>query len=174
VEASCGRLSVRSSQDEPLAEAVREGSFTGIGDAIYKAERTALIGGDTGSSDAVGTSVVAVPLGPVEPDGRAHGVVTVARRGRPFSDDDHELLQSLANQAAFALENVELHFQVSRQAVTHELTGLANHGRFQEVLGSEMDQVRCYQYPIALIMLDIDDFKSINDTHGLQQGDVVL
>ena len=116
---------------------------------------------------------MAVPLGPVEPGGRAHGVVTVARRGRPFSDDDRELLQSLANQAAFALENVELHFQVSRQAVTDELSGLANHGRFQEVIGSEMDQVRRYQYPVALIMLDIDDFKAINDTHGHQQGDVV-
>ena len=61
---------------------------------------------------------------------------TVARRGRPFSDDDRELLRSLASQATLALENVELHHQVSRQAVTDELTGLANHGRFQELLGS--------------------------------------
>jgi diguanylate cyclase (GGDEF)-like protein len=118
--------------------------------------------------------VLAASLGPADADGRAPGVLTVARRGRPFSDDDRELVRSLARQATLALENVELHLQVSRQAVTDELTGLANHGRFQEVLGSEMELVRRYQYPVGLIMLDIDNFKSINDTYGHQQGDVVL
>jgi diguanylate cyclase (GGDEF)-like protein len=84
------------------------------------------------------------------------------------------MLRSLAAQATLALENVELHLQVSRQAVTDELTGLANHGRFQELLGYELEQVRRYGHPLGLIMLDIDDFKGINDTHGHQQGDVVL
>src|SRR5205085_2507288 len=77
-------------------------------------------------------------------------------------------------QATLALENVELHVQVSRQAVTDELTGLANHGRFQDLLSAEMEQVRRYHHPVGLIMLDIDDFKSVNDRYGHQQGDVVL
>ena len=101
-------------------------------------------------------------------------MITVARRGQPFTDNDRELLHSLAGQAALALENVDLHFQVRRQAVTDELTGLTNHGRFHELLGDEMQQVRRYHYPTGLIMLDIDDFKAINDTYGHQQGDVVL
>ena len=73
-----------------------------------------------------------------------------------------------------ALENVELHAEVSRQAVTDELTGLANHRRFQELLEVEMEQVRRYGQTVGLIMLDIDDFKSVNDTYGHQQGDLVL
>ena len=98
----------------------------------------------------------------------------MARHGGAFSDDDREVLRSLAAEAALALENVELHFQVRRQAVTDELTGLANHGRFQELLNAEIDQVRRYHHPIGLIMLDIDDFQAVNDTYGHPQGDAVL
>ena len=63
---------------------------------------------------------------------------------------------------------------MQRQAVTDELTGLANHGRFQELLTLEVEQVRRYRHQLGLIMIDIDNFKSINDTYGHQQGDVVL
>jgi diguanylate cyclase (GGDEF)-like protein len=174
LQADCGRLSVRASQDEPLMEAVREGSFNGLANAIFEAERLALMDGDFGDFTDERISVLAAPLGPIAPQERAHGVIAVARRGRPFTADDRELLKSLATQATFALENVELHYQARRQAVTDELTGLANHGRFQEVLTTEMEQVRRYGHAVALIMLDIDNFKSINDTYGHQQGDVVL
>jgi diguanylate cyclase (GGDEF)-like protein len=101
-------------------------------------------------------------------------VIAVVRLGQPFTDDDREVLRSLGVEAALALENIELHLQVRRQAVTDELTGLANHGRFQALLSAESEQVRRYQHPLGLIMLDIDDFKVVNDTYGHQQGDAVL
>jgi diguanylate cyclase (GGDEF)-like protein len=174
VQASAGRVSARNIPDDPLAEELREGSFEGIEEAVYDAERSALGSRGLGESEADEAWVLSAPLTPNEPGGRTHGLITVARREQRFSEADREMLRSLAAQATLALENVDLHLQVSHQAVTDELTGLANHGRFQELLGYELEQVRRYGHPVGLIMLDIDDFKAINDTHGHQQGDVVL
>ena len=174
VQASSGRLSTRSDESDKLAEVVREGSLDGLEQAILKAEGEAMGSGDVARVASPQTNVLTVPLGQQEPGGRVHGLITVASRDHEFSDDDITVLRSLASQAALALENVDLHFQVSRQAVTDELTGLANHRRFQELLTLEMEQVRRYHHPVGLIMLDIDDFKSVNDTYGHQQGDVVL
>ena len=174
VQASGGRLSARTADTEPLAEAAREGSLTGLEEAVLQAERAALEDGGFAESKAPGVSVAAVTLGPLESPSRAYGVIAVARPGQPFTDDDREVLRSLGVEAALALENIELHLQVRREAVTDELTGLANHGRFQALLSAESEQVRRYQHPLGLIMLDIDDFKVVNDTYGHQQGDAVL
>jgi diguanylate cyclase (GGDEF)-like protein len=75
---------------------------------------------------------------------------------------------------ARALENVDRHYVVSRAAVTDKLTGLANRGQFNEMLVAALESARRYRHPVGLIMLDVDNFKRVNDTYGHPQGDLVL
>jgi diguanylate cyclase (GGDEF)-like protein len=101
-------------------------------------------------------------------------ILAVARRGERFSDRDRELLATLAEQAAVCLQNLALHERVRRLAATDELTGLLNHRVLQEVLAREIRVAKRYGTPLALIMLDLDHFKQVNDRYGHQQGDAVL
>jgi diguanylate cyclase (GGDEF)-like protein len=101
-------------------------------------------------------------------------VLTVVRRGAPFTAEEQALFGYLAQQTAVALENVALHDQLRRQATVDEVTGLSNHRRFQEALAHEVTRMQRSERPTALALIDIDSFKSINDTHGHRHGDAVL
>jgi diguanylate cyclase (GGDEF)-like protein len=102
------------------------------------------------------------------------GVLSIARRGQEFSREEEELLVYLAGQAIVSIENASLHATVERQAVTDELTGLANARAFRSILEREIERSRRFQSPLGLVMVDLDDFKQVNDRHGHQQGDEVL
>ena len=102
------------------------------------------------------------------------GVVSIARHGNGFDDTEYELFSYLTGQAAVSIENVDLHEIVQMQAVTDELTGLFNVRHFHETLDGEIERSRRFGTDVGLAMLDIDDFKQINDTFGHPQGDVVL
>jgi diguanylate cyclase (GGDEF)-like protein len=101
-------------------------------------------------------------------------VTTVDPEDGVFGDEDIESLSALAVQAGVAIENARLHRVVERQAVTDALTGLANRRQFYEVLGREYERAQRFGTPLSLILLDIDDFKQINDTRGHLAGDAVL
>lgn len=64
--------------------------------------------------------------------------------------------------------------RLEQQAVTDGLTGLANRGRFDQFLGEQFAGALSAQRPLALVMLDVDHFKKVNDKHGHPAGDVVL
>jgi len=114
------------------------------------------------------------PLRRDEHQARVSGVVTVARMGRPFTTDEKDLFHYLAGSASVSIENVGLHETVERQAVTDELTGLANVRAFTSFLDREIERRRRFDHPVGLVMIDLDDFKRVNDTYGHQQGDEVL
>ena len=67
-----------------------------------------------------------------------------------------------------------LHRRVAEQAVTDPLTGLANRRYMAETLEREVDRARRFRHPISLLIIDVDDFKQINDREGHMQGDIVL
>ena len=105
----------------------------------------------------------------------AEGLLDVrAGEGRAFSDDELDLLQILASQAAAALANAALYRTLERQAITDGLTGLYNHRYFYERLSEEFARARRYALPLSLLMIDLDDFKHFNDRYGHPAGDLVL
>jgi diguanylate cyclase (GGDEF)-like protein len=105
---------------------------------------------------------------------RTVGVLSTARRGGVFTREEEELLEYLAGQAGVSIENADLHETVQRQAVTDELTGLSNVRQLHTTLDREIERSRRFRSPLGLVMLDIDDFKQVNDEFGHQQGDEVL
>jgi diguanylate cyclase (GGDEF)-like protein len=161
-------LVLRSAVETLDAEFGRSGAIVvGRPDvALAAAEQAARRTGELQVIRVVDGVAMAHPLG--------EDVLAVGRRGRAFTAEEQALFAYLAQQTAVAMENVELHDQLRRQATVDELTGLANHRRFQEVLAHETLRTRRSGRPLALALLDIDDFKLINDTYGHQQGDVVL
>jgi diguanylate cyclase (GGDEF)-like protein len=103
------------------------------------------------------------------------GLFNVLRpRTDAFSEGDIRLLTSLANYAALALANAQLHGRIKELSVTDELTQLANRRRLLESAALELDRAGRFEHPVSCLMIDIDHFKRFNDTHGHLRGDELL
>jgi diguanylate cyclase (GGDEF)-like protein len=173
VGARGGRASVRG-VDERFEERAHSGDLQGGERALDAVEAAVLEAGGPRDIQLDGVSAMGHPLAPVADGHRVLGLLSVQRADRLFNDSERDLFHYLAGQAAVSIENVDLHERVQHQAVTDELTGLYNHRRFQEAIVTEIERARRFEQPLGLVMLDIDDFKGINDAHGHQQGDQVL
>ena len=91
-----------------------------------------------------------------------------------FSPSELRLLSLLSDQAAVAIANASLHQMISRQAYSDTLTGLPNRRALDERLEEEVVSARRNDYSFAVIMMDLDGFKAVNDTYGHAIGDDVL
>jgi diguanylate cyclase (GGDEF)-like protein len=137
-----------------------------VGGQLREHDETLVTKGRTASS----RSALSLDL---SSDGRQLTLVLWPRQ-RGFSREARESAEWFAGQAVIALENARLHRIVQRQAVTDELTGLANRRHFLATLSTEMSRADRFDSPLTLVLADIDDFKRVNDRFGHQSGDEVL
>ena len=117
--------------------------------------------------------VVAVPLRSM---GSVVGVVALYDRidGRTFDSADENALRTLAGQASIAVDNIHLHSEAQRLSTTDPLTGLWNFRYLSMSLAREIERSTRFDRPLAVLMLDLDHFKQVNDVYGHGRGDMVL
>ncbi len=93
---------------------------------------------------------------------------------RKFEKSQLNLLSILSSFAAMSIDHARLHENTRKMAFTDGLTGLYNHRHFQEQLEKEISRSSRHKETFSLLMIDIDDFKCINDKFGHTFGDKVL
>jgi len=114
-------------------------------------------------------SLLCVPL---IAKGEAIGVINISNKkfGKLFNQRDLEFMSSLANQAAIAIDNAKLYELATKDG----LTKLYIYRHFYTLLENEIRRCARYKHNMSILMIDIDDFKPINDTFGHLVGDQIL
>ncbi|MRS05695.1 GGDEF domain-containing protein, partial [bacterium] len=140
-------------------------------DSTTAAELGAVMVGDETNPD-ISQSILVVPL---KIGAKSIGVIS-AQSYKPnmYTNADRETLELLAANVAIAIENARLFDEVQKLAITDPLTHLYNRRKFEETGAKEFDRSRRYNRPLCAIMIDLDQFKGVNDTYGHLAGDQVL
>lgn len=171
--ADCGRVTFRESGGTERVLSTGE-SFHHLDSVLDRAVEAAA----GRSTPTIIDSANHHALGQAMTDGEGAETVlctmAVARSGPPFSVAEVQALGYLIAQTKISIENAELHELVAQQAVTDDLTGISNHRHFSEWIEREASRLERFEGPLSLLLLDIDNFKSVNDTYGHLQGDRVL
>ncbi len=116
---------------------------------------------------------------PIKTDDRPLGVLNISDKGTgdAFTEEDIKLLLPIVSHVSVVIQRAEFHreSEILREiSITDPLTGLLNRRYFQERLAEEIERAKRHQLSLSLIMADIDDFKSYNDTFGHLAGDEIL
>ncbi|MCR5261061.1 MAG: sensor domain-containing diguanylate cyclase [Candidatus Gastranaerophilales bacterium] len=115
------------------------------------------------------SSMICVPL---IAKGEAIGVINITNKknNKLFNRQDLEFIEALSNQAAIAIDNAKLYELATKDG----LTKLYIHRHFKTLLDAEVTRATRYKHVMSLLMMDIDNFKHVNDTYGHLIGDRVL
>jgi diguanylate cyclase (GGDEF)-like protein len=116
-------------------------------------------------------SMLALPL---KTRNRALGALMLTGRRGTFDAATNRVLGILSNQAAAALSTLQLLERIKSQAVRDGLTGLYNRRAFDDLLMRAMAREERQAGRLALLLLDLDHFKKLNDTYGHPAGDAAL
>jgi diguanylate cyclase (GGDEF)-like protein len=113
---------------------------------------------------------------PLNADDRLVGCLSVddPRNGRSPTLETIRALEIFANQAVTAIEIARSYTDAREQSIRDGLTGAFNHRHFQETLQKEIGRSDRLTRPVTVLMLDIDDFKAVNDRWGHPVGDAIL
>jgi diguanylate cyclase (GGDEF)-like protein len=121
---------------------------------------------------ALAESLIGTPL---IYQGRARGVVTLSKAGTSqFDENALRLLEIVAAQVAIALDRAAIYEQLKNEAITDPVTKLCNRRYLIERFREEKSRALRASHTLTAIMIDIDQFKTVNDTYGHDAGDVVL
>lgn len=113
---------------------------------------------------------------PLVVENRVIGMLSVNATSAPriFSVDELDVFETVANQIAIGVRNARLYGRAKDRANEDSLTGLSNHRYLQERLEHEIARAGRASLPLAIVLLDLNNFKSFNDNFGHQAGDEVL
>jgi diguanylate cyclase (GGDEF)-like protein len=157
---------------DKLLPVILHAAMEATGAVAGKAIRDGGVVAEEGTFDETGRPLQVELSSPAEADEELALLLYPPPTG--FAERMIVLAETLGAQASVALENARLHRIVQRQAVTDELTGLANRRSFRESLEVELLRAERFGNPLSVIVADLDDFKLVNDRFGHQAGDEVL
>jgi diguanylate cyclase (GGDEF)-like protein len=122
--------------------------------------------GDVGASESMTIPLVAL--------GRVGGAVSVFREGTPFTDAEIRFVGRFADAAGLVLESARTRAKLSQLAQTDDLTGMLNRRGFFDAAERELSRATREGADTALLVIDVDDLKRVNDRFGHSLGDDLL